>query len=152
MSLFHSRRWFRQFLYPVKGFMPSIGHLNTKHCQHERMDLLFLWSGLWLSLFQLPITFLSTQSHIKQLFCLGWYFSWVFCSSFVLVTSVYGEKFEREISLYNSKTEQHGKTNARQKPCCLYHREPAQSVCVADWYFIVNVLDLPFASPIAMCR
>ena len=25
------------------------------------------------------------------------------------------------------------------------HREPTQSVCVADCYFIVNVLDLPFA-------
>ena len=22
-----------------------------------------------------------------------------------------------------------------------HHREPTQSVCVADWYFIVNVLD-----------
>ena len=32
------------------------------------------------------------------------------------------------------------------------HREPTQSVCVADWYFIVNVLDLPFASPIAIYR
>ena len=32
------------------------------------------------------------------------------------------------------------------------HMEPAQSVCVADCYFIVNVLDLPFASPIAICR
>ena len=34
------------------------------------------------------------------------------------------------------------------------HREPTQSVCVADcpgFYFIVNVLDLPFASPIAIC-
>ena len=27
-----------------------------------------------------------------------------------------------------------------------------QSVCVADCYFIVNVLDLPFASPIAIYR
>ena len=26
---------------------------------------------------------------------------------------------------------------------------PTQSVCVADCYFIANVLDLPFASPIA---
>ena len=26
-----------------------------------------------------------------------------------------------------------------------YHREPAQSVCVADCYFIVNVLDLPMS-------
>ena len=34
--------------------------------------------------------------------------------------------------------------------CC--HRELAQSVCVADCYFIVNVLALPFASPIAICR
>ena len=32
------------------------------------------------------------------------------------------------------------------------YREPAQSVCVADCYFIVNVLDLPFASPIAICH
>ena len=34
----------------------------------------------------------------------------------------------------------------------LGHREPAQSVCVADCYFIVNVLDLRFASPIAIYR
>ena len=33
-----------------------------------------------------------------------------------------------------------------------YHREPTQSVWVADCYFIVNVLDLPFASPIAIYR
>ena len=32
------------------------------------------------------------------------------------------------------------------------HREPAQSVCVADCYFKVNVLDLPFPSPIAIYR
>ena len=32
------------------------------------------------------------------------------------------------------------------------HRAPTQSVCVADCYFIVNVLDLPFASPIAIYR
>ena len=32
------------------------------------------------------------------------------------------------------------------------HREPTQSVCVADCYFIVNVLDLPFALPIAIYR
>ena len=32
------------------------------------------------------------------------------------------------------------------------HRGPTQSVCVADCYFIVNVLDLPFASPIAIYR
>ena len=32
------------------------------------------------------------------------------------------------------------------------HRVPTQSVCVADCYFIVNVLDLPFASPIAIYR
>ena len=32
------------------------------------------------------------------------------------------------------------------------HREPTQSVCVADCYSIVNVLDLLFASPIAICR
>ena len=32
------------------------------------------------------------------------------------------------------------------------HRGPTQSVGVADCYFIVNVLDLPFASPIAIYR
>ena len=32
------------------------------------------------------------------------------------------------------------------------HRGPTQSVCVANCYFIVNVLDLPFASPIAIYR
>ena len=32
------------------------------------------------------------------------------------------------------------------------HREPAQSVCVVDCYFIVNVLNSPFASPISICR
>ena len=31
-------------------------------------------------------------------------------------------------------------------------REPTQSVCLADCYFTVNVLDLPFASPIAIYR
>ena len=34
--------------------------------------------------------------------------------------------------------------------CVLKHRGPTQSVCVADSYFIVNVLELPFASPIAI--
>ena len=33
-----------------------------------------------------------------------------------------------------------------------FHRGPTQSVCVADCYFIVNVLDLPFASPMAIYR
>ena len=31
-------------------------------------------------------------------------------------------------------------------------REPTQCVCVADCYFIVNVLVLPFTSPIAIYR
>ena len=35
---------------------------------------------------------------------------------------------------------------------CFEHREPTQSVCVGDSYFIVNVLDLPLASSIAICR
>ena len=33
-----------------------------------------------------------------------------------------------------------------------HHRGPTQCVCVADCYYIVNVLDLPFASPIAIYR
>ena len=36
--------------------------------------------------------------------------------------------------------------------CRSIDREPTQSVCVADCYFIVNLLDLPFASPIAIYR
>ena len=32
------------------------------------------------------------------------------------------------------------------------HRAPTQSACVTDCYFTVNVMDLPFASPIAICR
>ena len=31
-----------------------------------------------------------------------------------------------------------------------FHRELTQCVCVADCYFIVNVLDLPFASLITI--
>ena len=38
------------------------------------------------------------------------------------------------------------------RPFLRRHRGPTQSVCVADCYFIVNVLDLPFASPIAIYR
>ena len=44
--------------------------------------------------------------------CLGCHFPYVFYSSFVHVTSVYGEKFEQETLLYISKTERHSKTNA----------------------------------------
>ena len=33
-----------------------------------------------------------------------------------------------------------------------FHREPTQYVCVADCYLKVNVLDVPFASPIAIHR
>ena len=38
------------------------------------------------------------------------------------------------------------------RPVPYNHRAPTQSVCVADCYFIVNVLDLPFASPIVIYR
>ena len=33
-----------------------------------------------------------------------------------------------------------------------YHRAPTQSVCVADCYFMVNVMDLPFALTIPIYR
>lgn len=39
--------------------------------------------------------------------------------------------------------------SSEQDAC--HHREPAESVCVANRYFVVNVLDLPFASTIAIC-
>ena len=53
-------------------FMPYIGHLNTKQCQCERIALLFLWSGLSLSLpVPLYFSFLTTKSHLKRLHCLG---------------------------------------------------------------------------------
>ena len=32
----------------------------------------------------------------------------------------------------------------------IYHKAPTQRVCVTDCYFVVNVLDLPFASPITI--
>ena len=38
------------------------------------------------------------------------------------------------------------------KDSALYHRGPTQSVWVANCYFIVNVLDLPCASPMAIYR
>ena len=47
---------------------------------------------------------------------------------------------------------QNGRAGDEAKKRKSPHREPAQSVCVADCYFIVNVLDLPFASPIVICR
>ena len=43
-------------------------------------------------------------------------------------------------------------TRNQAKEVKILHREPTQSVCVADCYFVVNVLDLPFASPIAIYR
>ena len=61
-----------------------------------------------------------STSHLKRLPCLGSHFAWVFYSSFEYVTSVYGEKFEWETLLYNSKTEQHPQTNALHIPCSLY--------------------------------
>ena len=61
--------------------------------------------------------------------------------------------------LYKMKIMWHSATHPLLKAlrsCCLAtlqnHRGPAQSVCVADGHFIVNVLDLQFASPIAICR
>ena len=42
-------------------------------------------------------------------------------------------------------------SNSNESPW-FEHRGPAQSVWVADCYFIGNVLDLPFASPIAIYR
>ena len=42
--------------------------------------------------------------------------------------------------------------NSSRTILMLHHRPPTRSVCVADCYFIVNVLDLPFASPIAIYR
>ena len=39
-----------------------------------------------------------------------------------------------------------------RKGVYIHHREPTQSVRVADCYFIVNLLDLPFALPIAIYR
>ena len=42
--------------------------------------------------------------------------------------------------------------NIISKTIALEPQGPTQSVGVADCYFIVNVLDLPFASPIAIYR
>ena len=37
-------------------------------------------------------------------------------------------------------------------PGLFEHRAPTQSVCVADCYFVENVLDFPFASTIVIYR
>ena len=55
-------------------------------------------------------------------------------------------RFFKKFPIISQKVAQ--KTNKS----CFLHREPTQSACVADCYFIVNVLDLPFASPIAIYR
>ena len=52
----------------------------------------------------------------------------------------------------NSNTTKNTKTDLNVWTRWCNHRAPTQSVCVADCYFIVNVLDLPFASPIAIYR
>ena len=45
-----------------------------------------------------------------------------------------------------------GEEQAQDHQVYINHRGPTQSVCVADCYLIANVLDLPFASPIAKYR
>ena len=40
----------------------------------------------------------------------------------------------------------------KEKLLAVYSQEPTQSVCVANCYSIAKVLDLPFASPIAIYR
>ncbi len=59
---------------------------------------------------------------------------------------VTGHKSTTSIESYNARA------SLQQKENMSNHRGPAQSVWVADCYFIVNVLDLPFASPIAIYR
>ena len=46
----------------------------------------------------------------------------------------------------------HGKLQSLVWDAMLVHRGPTQCVCIADCYYIVNALDLPFASPIAIYR
>ena len=80
----------------------------------------------------------AVLSFLLLLFC-------VLCG--VIVNSVLKNRFS---IISASGFRKRKKQGTNMAPC--NHREPAQSVCVADCYFIVNVLDLPFASPIAICR
>ena len=77
----------------------------------------------------------------------------------ILVSYLSGQNSSTHKSYDNSTT--YSTTHISILPVTIYvdtctvechHRGPTQSVCVADCYFIVNVLDLPFASPIAIYR
>ena len=55
-------------------------------------------------------------------------------------------------SVSRPKTKSHVLQHLLVVHCHCHHKGPTQSVCVADCYFTVNVMDLPFASPIAIYR
>ena len=57
---------------------------------------------------------------------------------------------KRAASVYRRLTLPHKRIGRVPSTLITTGREPTQSVWVADCYFIVNVLDLPFASPIAI--
>ena len=115
--------------------MPSIGHLNTKHCQHERMDLLFLWSGLWLSL---PITFLSTQSY-KAAF-LSWM---IFLLSFLFIVCACNIGIWRKVRKRNIALQQQNRAasqNQRLTKTLLF----VSAISVLSWLPLVIVNYLTF--------
>ena len=115
--------------------MPSIGHLNTKHCQHERMDLLFLWSGLWLSL---PITFLSTQSY-KAAF-LSWM---IFLLSFLFIVCACNIGIWRKVRKRNIALQQQNRAasqNQRLTKTLLF----VSAISVLSWLPLVVVNYLTF--------
>ena len=60
---------------------------------------------------------------------------------------------KRQLQRIKRAKQQSSLINETKRNCGIFvinvqpnHRAPTQSVCVADCYFIVNVLDLPFAS------
>ena len=68
---------------------------------------------------------------------------YIFATGFIVILCPVHLNGLRKLSVYSEHLSAKSPSN---------HREPTQSVCVADCYFIVNVLDLPFASPIAIYR
>ena len=73
-------------------------------------------------------------------------------TSAMVVTADWEEKESQLTISIGKKNKMHVKCKSVMHFILFYHRGPAQCVGVADCYYIVNALDLPFASPIAIYR
>ena len=77
---------------------------------------------------------------------------WLWCELLFLPLSLPPLLFFGSRSIFRAAKTENPASSSTGSPSSKYHRRPTQSVCVADCYFIVNVVDLPFASPIAIYR